>query len=96
AAERRSVARLVADLGPDWLALWDEYDRGASPEAQFVRQLDRLEMALQASAFRLQGEGGSGDPFAGFFTSARRVVTDPDLARGLEALASLRPPEKGD
>ncbi|KAG9309879.1 hypothetical protein JVU11DRAFT_9908 [Chiua virens] len=34
-------------------ALWHEYEEGVTPEAKFVKDLDRLEMALQGILFRL-------------------------------------------
>eukprot|EP00759_Apiculatamorpha_spiralis_P025149 PhF_6_TR28226/c0_g1_i2/m.41758/K07023/K07023; putative hydrolases of HD superfamily len=32
--------------------LWEEYEAGATPEAQFVKQADKLEMVLQARAYQ--------------------------------------------
>ncbi|TFK68730.1 hypothetical protein BDN72DRAFT_841406 [Pluteus cervinus] len=32
-------------------ALWKEYEEGQTPEAKFVKDLDRIEMALQASEY---------------------------------------------
>ena len=49
--ERESVERIFESLpnGEKYLHIWDEYENGKTPEAQFVRQIDKLEMALQAS-----------------------------------------------
>lgn len=51
ADERASVgrvcARLPADAGREVRALWEEYDRGETPEAKFVKALDKAETILQ-------------------------------------------------
>jgi len=36
---------------PDLLELWEEYETGKSPEARFVKDLDRLEMLYQAAYY---------------------------------------------
>ncbi|MDF5719904.1 MAG: HD domain-containing protein [Rhizonema sp. PD37] len=51
--ERQSVQQVLSKLpsSSTYLALWEEYEAGISPEANFVRQIDRLEMGLQSSKF---------------------------------------------
>lgn len=44
-------------MGEKILALWREYEANETPEAQFVNQLDKLEMGLQALIYRKQGYG---------------------------------------
>jgi putative hydrolase of HD superfamily len=75
AAERRAMEELCVRLPQgDYLALWDEYERGASPEARLVKGLDRIEMLTQALAYERAGnraldefwegaEGGWGEEF---------------------------------
>ena len=58
ARERAALAQMVARL-PDELArllseAWEEYEAGATPEARLVRQLDKLETALQAIEYRTE------------------------------------------
>jgi 5'-deoxynucleotidase len=57
AAERRAVEELFGDTPQraDYLALWDEYAAGASPEARLVKELDRVEMLAQALAYERAG-----------------------------------------
>lgn len=57
AAERRATAELFAELPSraEYLALWDEYARGTSPEARLVKGLDRIEMLAQALAYERAG-----------------------------------------
>lgn len=39
-------------LSPEWIELFEEYENGLTPEAKFVKQLDKLDMALQASIYQ--------------------------------------------
>ena len=84
ARERQALRNVVAGLprGADWLALWEDYESGASPEARFVRQVDRLEMGLQAMIYRAEGLVDPTD----FIASARSAVSSPALRSLLEAL----------
>ena len=56
-AERRAAAELFGNLpgGAEYLALWDEYARSASPEARLVKGLDRIELLAQALAYERAG-----------------------------------------
>lgn len=82
--ERAAMAALCAALpdGGRWLAAWEAYEAQADPEARFVRQLDRLDMALQAVAYQRAGGGDLTE----FLDSAARVIDDPALRPLLEAL----------
>ena len=46
----RSLSGLPA--GETLLANWEEYEAQVTPEAQFVKQVDRLEFALQAAQYQ--------------------------------------------
>ncbi len=59
----------------EWLDLWEDFEHGRSPEARFVRQLDRLEMGFQAAVYRAEGSPAMEE----FFDSARRSLVDPGL-----------------
>jgi putative hydrolase of HD superfamily len=90
--ERQSVERVCASLpgGREYLALWDEYESGISPEARFVRQIDRLEMGLQASIYQRQGYTGLNR----FFESASAVITESVLVEIMEAVHPGRNDER--
>lgn len=86
ARERVALADLLAPL-PDAAALRDlqeEYEAGSTPEARFVRLLDRLDMGLQA----VHAEARTADRMAGpvdlreFVASARVALA----GSGWEAL----------
>jgi putative hydrolase of HD superfamily len=52
--ERVAAARLFAGR-PELWALWEDYEQARSPEARFVRALDKLDMGLQAQLYGAQG-----------------------------------------
>jgi putative hydrolase of HD superfamily len=62
------------------LSVWEEFEDGSSPEARFVRQLDRLEMGFQAALYQAEGSTRMEE----FFASAHRSVVDPTLVRLLD------------
>lgn len=93
ARERRAVEEMLGRLprGAEYVALWDEYERGASLEARLVRQVDRLEMGLQACVYELQGAGD----LSQFFASAEKALDAPALKSVLAELRALRPARPG-
>ena len=48
------MLKILSDLpaGETLLANWEEYEAQVTPEAQFVKQVDRLEFALQAAQYQ--------------------------------------------
>lgn len=84
ASARQVLERLPG--AETYLSLWLEFETGETLEARFVRQLDRLEMAFQASVYELQGLGNMGE----FFTSAAQVINDPMMLSMLHELEDLR------
>lgn len=83
ARERSAMQALTERLGrPDLLATWEAYERQDDEEARFVRQLDRIDMALQARRYA-RDHGLNAAPF---LESARGVLSDPDLLAVLQAL----------
>ena len=85
--EREAVLRVFSGLpdGKSYLALWDEFEAGNSPEAQFVRQIDRLEMALQASVYEHTGYSDLQE----FFDTADQAILEPRLRQILDAIQVL-------
>ena len=75
--EQRAMDQLLAgwSRGGRLKARWERYEAQQDSEARFVRQLDRLDMALQAVAY---AERDHLD-LAEFLRSAERVVTHPKL-----------------
>jgi putative hydrolase of HD superfamily len=53
--EREAITLLAEELSDSSIAeLWEEFERGESGEERFVRELDKLEMALQAGIYEQQ------------------------------------------
>ncbi len=86
--EAGSVAQVFGKLpdGAAWLRLWEEFERNETPEARFVRQIDRLEMGLQAGVYALQGLVEPDE----FFASARLALEDARFADLLKAVETIR------
>jgi 5'-deoxynucleotidase YfbR-like HD superfamily hydrolase len=51
------------------LGLWQEYEAGETPEARICKDLDKLEMILQAAEYETDGQNKL--PLDGFFDSTR-------------------------
>ena len=85
--EAGSVAQVFAKLpgGAVYLSLWEEFERNETAEARFVRQVDRLEMGLQAGLYALQGLLEPDE----FFASARLAMEDPRFSGLLKALEAI-------
>lgn len=86
--ELESVERVFSRLpnGVEYIALWGEFEAGQTPEARFVRQVDRLEMGLQASVYEHQGN----ENLSEFYGSARGALFDPQLIELLQEVIDLR------
>jgi putative hydrolase of HD superfamily len=67
--------KAMTEMAPEWVALFEEYEQGKTPEAKFVKQLDKLDMALQAE--RYQDEYGLS--LGEFIESARLRIDDENL-----------------
>lgn len=82
--EREGLLRVVGSLasGAEILALWEEFEAGETAEARFVRQLDRLDMALQARVYQSSGAEHMDE----FFVSAAQAIEDPALREILDSL----------
>jgi 5'-deoxynucleotidase YfbR-like HD superfamily hydrolase len=78
----RQVLDEVDDSG-ELLELWMDFELGRTQEGKLVKELDRLEMAMQAGEY----ERETGLDLSEFHESARESLTSPDL---IEVLAALR------
>lgn len=86
--ERSSVVRVLGalDRGEEYIALWEEYERGDTPEARLIRQVDRLEMGLQAYVYEVQ----DGADLSEFYASVREALSLPVLSRLFREVEKLR------
>lgn len=67
----------------EYIDLYDEYVANKTPEAQFVKQLDKLERAIQAREYAQKFKINPTE----FLESARSVITDPDLKQLLQKIS---------
>lgn len=90
--EGESVRKVCAELpgGQEYIELWEEFEAGQSPEAIFVRQLDRLEMGLQAAVYEHEGTAALPE----FLRSAREALSDEALVRIMDELDQIKPAAK--
>ncbi len=86
--ERESVEKVFSKLpkGKDYLAIWEEFEDGETAEARFMKEIDRLEMALQASVYEQEKLGD----LSVFFDSTNKALSTPQLRDILAALQKLR------
>ncbi len=86
--ERKSVEQVFARLpkGNDYLAVWEEFEAGQTAEARFMKEIDRLEMGLQASVYEHEKLGD----LSVFFDSTDRALKTDQLRDILDALRRLR------
>lgn len=88
--EAQALAQIVGCLGETTreparrvATLWDEYEEGQSAEADFVHQLDKLELALQVLEYERQHQARNlGD----FLVSASARIADPQLRRIMDCI----------
>lgn len=73
-AELRGLQKLFGNVktGIDYIAVWKEFEENSTAEAKFVRQLDKLEMALQANIY----ERTENIDLKEFFNSADEAIYD--------------------
>lgn len=81
--------RLGPVLGPKIVELWQMYESGNQPEAVLAREIDKVELVIQALFYH--EEGHRSDP-NGFFESAMKRVQNPHLRQLLETFVQPRLP----
>ena len=78
--EHEAMEQICAELPPRVMALWEAYERQEDSESRFVRQVDRLDMALQALRYNIDGGHHTNE----FIDSATAFITHPALTGILE------------
>lgn len=80
-AKQRILAMLPVKQRPSYEKAWRELRYGRTREARLVKELDKLEMALQAKEYELLG--GNVVCLSGFYVSARKGLKDTVVKRVL-------------
>ena len=78
------LTHLPEGLQEQYYQIWNEYQTNDSNEANFVHQIDKLEMALQAKIYSKQIK--SYDELIPFFDSAQHGIKDPNLLKLLREI----------
>ncbi|XP_071503409.1 5'-deoxynucleotidase HDDC2-like [Diadema antillarum] len=83
------LARLAGpDVGQDFYELWKEYEEQSTSEAQFVKDLDRFEMILQA--FQYEKREGKPGLLQEFFDSTQGKFQHPTVIEWVRELYKER------
>jgi len=77
AAMNKILSYLPEKLKREYTEIWKEFEENSSEEAKLVRELDKLEMAMQALDY--QEEGYRKERLEEFWTDAKAVLQDPDV-----------------
>jgi putative hydrolase of HD superfamily len=72
--------KAMSMMAPNWLVLFEEYQAGVTHEAKFVKQIDKLDMGLQAILYQNQ----QGLDLSEFISSAKAKISDSDLLNFLD------------
>jgi putative hydrolase of HD superfamily len=81
--ERAALKNILATMGAEeFLDLFDEYSDKYTPEAQFVHELDKLEMAVQAKEYEIS----TGKDLSEFYDSADQRIHLPVLRKMLDII----------
>ncbi len=84
AAMKKILVVLPPERRKEYWAIWLEFTHGESEEARLVRQVDKLEMAVQASEY----SPSRADPTTEeFMKTARASLTDDDLLELLDLVS---------
>lgn len=86
--ELEAVQRVFAGLGDREyiLAVWEEFEAGKTAEARFVKEIDRLEMGLQASVYHQAGALEHPDSF---IASMMKAVNRPIMRKIAEEVVEI-------
>jgi putative hydrolase of HD superfamily len=81
--EETEMLQILKLLPPEqrerYITVWNEYQEGMTSEAQAVRQLEKIEMALQAKEY--QKAGSTSKSLERFIKSAEEAISWPEMKR---------------
>lgn len=85
--EEKGIRKMFAEFteGREYLELWLEFEENRSPEAKFAKQIDKLEMAMQAAVYSKQYDKNLDE----FIESARERIANKQLISFLDELKKI-------
>ena len=86
AAMRKILGKIAG--GDRLIGAWEEYEAQSTAEARFVKQIDRLEFALQASVYEHQGKVDASE----FLDRVQAALTSPELLQEMAVLKNITVP----
>ncbi|CAE6454448.1 unnamed protein product [Rhizoctonia solani] len=98
--EREGMRSMLSDMLHDSPGairireLWEEYEEQATPEAKFVKDLDRLEMALQAAEYE-KSFPDEPSKLQSFFESSLPNIKHPEVSQWGKDLQEQRSKGQG-
>ncbi|NTV23191.1 MAG: HD domain-containing protein [Nanoarchaeota archaeon] len=67
--EKKAIFEIAKEVGsPKLMQLWEEYESGKSEEAKLVKELDKLDMVLQAKEYQAGGKD-----LSEFFAAKKKI-----------------------
>jgi len=86
-AMKKILSYLPRGLRDSYMKTWREFEEGTSQEAKLVRELDKLEMAMQALEY--QQEGYKKERLEEFLIYAKAHIKNPEVKKVYKLLESL-------
>lgn len=77
--KHRLEREAMLSMAPEWVDLFDEYESASTPEAKFVKTMDKLDMGLQAIRYTEQDID-----LSEFIASARKTTDETDIGHLLQ------------
>lgn len=87
AAMRKIISKLPENLCKNYLDMWNEFIENKTVSSKFVHNIDKLEMAMQAKAYEL--EGYSKQSLQLFLNSAADYISDDKFELVSEILQTI-------
>jgi putative hydrolase of HD superfamily len=86
--EKEAIQKIFEDFPNKgkYISLWKEYENGDTDEAKFVKQVDKLEMALQASVYGHQGLNNLEE----FYESAKKKLSTEKIKEIFSELIRIK------
>lgn len=81
---REIFNNLPESIAKKYISIWNEYDENITKEAILVHEVDKLEMAIQASAYLNEGIGK--EKLEPFFNSAKSQINSKYVKELLDKL----------
>jgi putative hydrolases of HD superfamily len=84
------IKKILLDLpgGDEYYSLWHEFESQESREAKLLKQIDRLEMAIQAIEYEKENPGMRLDEF---LVNSEMHIKEPELVKLFKQLMETRP-----